>query len=265
MNFLAAIYWDVDPNIFQVGPVTIRYYGLLFALAFVVGYQILYWIFTKEGKNLKELESFTIAMIVGTVVGARLGHCLFYEPQYYLLNPIEILKVWKGGLASHGGAIGLAISLFVFIKFKKRENTFLWFADRAVISISLAAAFIRIGNFFNSEIIGRASDAVWAVVFARVDQIPRHPSQIYEALAYIFVFLILLFRYKKYNVNLPKGQMFGLFLVLLFSARFFIEFFKEVQVDFEKSMMLDMGQILSIPGILIGIVILYWSYKVNKK
>ncbi|ROL61023.1 prolipoprotein diacylglyceryl transferase [Bacteroidetes/Chlorobi group bacterium ChocPot_Mid] len=264
MSFFSVIYWDIDPNIVQIGPITIRYYGLLFALAFVVGYQILYWIFNKEGKNLKELESFTIAMIVGTVVGARLGHCLFYEPSYYLSNPIEILKVWKGGLASHGGALGLAIALYVFLKFRKRENSFIWYADRAVISISLAAAFIRIGNFFNSEIIGRSSDAAWAVVFSRVDQVPRHPSQIYEALSYIAIFLILLFRYKKYNVNLPKGEMFGIFLVLLFSARFIIEFFKEVQVEFEKGLVLDMGQILSIPGILLGVGILIWSYKTRK-
>ena len=146
---------------------------------------------------------------------------------------------------------------------KKREVTFLWLADRTVISISLAAAFIRIGNFFNSEIIGRPADVSWAFVFTRVDQIPRHPSQMYEALAYITIFLILLFRYKKYNIKLPKGQMFGLFLTLLFTARFIIEFFKDVQVDFEKTMPLDMGQLLSIPGILIGVCLLIWSWKQN--
>ncbi|MFH1051055.1 MAG: prolipoprotein diacylglyceryl transferase [bacterium] len=264
MNFLAAIYWNVEPDIFSIGPITIRYYGLLFALAFVAGYQILYWIFVKESKNLKELESFTIAMIIGTVVGARLGHCLFYEPVYYLSNPFEILKVWKGGLASHGGALGLLTALYIFIKFKKREVTFLWLADRAVISIALAAAFIRIGNFFNSEIVGRAADIPWAVVFNRLpvgEDFPRHPTQIYEALSYITVFLILLFRYKKYNINLPKGQMLGLFLTLLFTARFIIEFFKEVQVNFEETMVLDMGQLLSIPGILLGIGLLIWSYR----
>jgi len=260
MNFLATIQWSVNPDIFSIGPITIRYYGLLFALAFVVGYQIMYWIFVKEGKNLKELESFTIAMIIGTVVGARLGHCLFYEPEYYLSNPIEILKVWRGGLASHGGAIGLVTALYIFIKFKKREVTFLWLADRAVISIALAAAFIRIGNFFNSEIIGRAADLPWAVVFTRLNDIPRHPTQIYEALSYITIFTILLLRYKKYNVNLPKGQMLGIFLTLLFSARFMIEFFKEVQVNFEESMFLDMGQLLSIPGIIVGLVLLIQSF-----
>ena len=261
MSLISAIYWNVDPDIVNIGSITIRYYGLLFALAFVAGYQIMYWIFVKEGKNLKELESFTIAMIIGTIVGARLGHCLFYEPVYYLSNPLEILKVWKGGLASHGGAIGLATALFIFIRFRKRQATFLWLADRAVISIALAAAFIRIGNFFNSEIVGRAADVSWAVVFTRLDDVPRHPTQIYEALSYIAIFLILLFRYKKYNINLPRGQMLGIFLVLLFSARFIIEFFKEVQVNFEETLFLDMGQILSIPGIIAGITLLVWSYK----
>jgi phosphatidylglycerol---prolipoprotein diacylglyceryl transferase len=258
---MAYINWDISPDIFSIGPVTIRYYGLLFALAFVVGYQILFWVFKKEGKSLKELESFTIAMIIGTVIGARLGHCLFYEPEYYLSNPIEILKVWKGGLASHGAALGIAIALWIFIKFRKRQVTFMWLADRSVIPIALAASFVRIGNFFNSEIIGRPADVPWAVVFGRLgDNIPRHPTQIYEALSYIIIFLILLFTYKKYNVDLPKGRMSGIFLILLFTARFIIEFYKEVQVGFEETMLLDMGQLLSIPGILIGIVILVWSW-----
>ena len=258
---MAFIHWGIDPNIFVLGPLKIRYYGLLFALAFVLGYQIMYWIFVKEKKDLKELESFTIAMILGTVIGARLGHCLFYEPHYYLSNPIEILKVWKGGLASHGAALGLLTALIIFLKYKKRSVTFLWLADRAAISVALGAAFVRIGNFFNSEIIGRPAEVAWSVVFTRVDNIPRHPTQIYEALSYLTIFLILLFRYKKYNVNLPKGQMFGIFLILLFSARFIIEFFKEVQVPFENSLTLDMGQLLSIPLIITGIIILIWSNK----
>jgi prolipoprotein diacylglyceryl transferase len=266
MISLAEITWNVDPDIFSIGPVTIRYYGLLFALAFVIGYQIMYWIFVKEGKNLKELESFTISMIIGTVVGARLGHCLFYEPVYYLSNPIEILKVWQGGLASHGAAIGLLLALFIFIKIKKRSVSFIWLADRATITIALAAAFVRFGNFFNSEIVGRPADVPWAIIFQRLgDNIPRHPSQLYEAFSYIAIFIFLLLRYKKYNVNLPKGQLLGLFLTLLFSARFLIEFFKEVQVDFENSLVLDMGQLLSIPGILAGIIILIISPRLFKK
>ena len=262
---LAEINWNIDPEIFSIGPIHIRYYGLLFALAFVLGYQIMYRMFIKEGKNLKELEGFTIAMIIGTVIGARLGHCLFYEPEYYLSNPIEILKVWQGGLASHGAAIGLTLALFIFIKARKRTVTFMWLADRAVIPISLAAAFVRFGNFFNSEIVGRPADVPWAVVFQRLNEsVPRHPTQIYEALSYIVIFIFLLLRYYKYKSDLPKGQMLGLFLILLFTARFIIEFFKEVQVDFEKTMALDMGQLLSIPGIIIGIIFVIWSFK-NKK
>lgn len=262
MISLAEIIWNVDPDIFSIGPITIRYYGLLFALAFVLGYQIMHWIFVKEQKNMKELESFTIAMIIGTVVGARLGHCLFYEPTYYLSNPLQILFVWKGGLASHGAAIGLTLSLLIFVKAKKRTVTFMWLADRSVVPIALAAAFVRFGNFFNSEIIGRQADVPWAIIFARLgDNIPRHPTQLYEAFAYIVIFMLLFFRYRKFNVNLPKGQMFGIFLTLLFTARFIIEFFKEVQVEFEKTMTLDMGQLLSIPAILIGIIFIVWSGK----
>ncbi len=261
MNIIAEFYWNIDPDIVNIGPITIRYYGLLFALAFVAGYQIMYWIFQREDKNLKELESFTITMIVGAVIGARLGHCLFYEPSYYLSNPIEILKIWRGGLASHGAAIGLALALVIFLKTRKRDTTFFWLADRAVIPIALGASFVRIGNLFNSEIIGEPTDLPWAIVLERLDNIPRHPTQIYESLAYIIVFIILLIVYKKWSSNLPKGRNLGLFLTLLFSARFVIEFFKEVQVGFEKNLVLDMGQILSLPAILIGIILIVCSYK----
>jgi len=258
----AEIHWGVDPNIFSIGPLTVRYYGLLFALAFFVGYQIMYKIFLKEHKSIKELESFTIAIILGTVFGARLGHCLFYEPDYYLSNPLEILKIWKGGLASHGAAIGITLALLLFLKIKKPQVSFWWLADRTVIPISLAAVFVRLGNFFNSEIVGRQADIPWAVVFERLnDGIPRHPTQLYEAFAYLLIFIFLLIRYKKYSSDLPKGQMLGIFLTLLFSARFIIEFFKEVQVDFEKTLYLDMGQILSIPAIIVGIIIIFWSRK----
>ncbi len=260
-----VIHWGVDPDIFSIGPITIRYYGLLFALGFFVGYQIMYKIYLKEHKPLKELESFTLIIIIGTIIGARLGHCLFYEPSYYLSNPVEILKVWKGGLASHGAAIGILFALWFFLKFKKPQTTFWWLADRTVIPISLAAAFVRIGNFFNSEIIGKPADIPWAVIFEKLnDGIPRHPTQIYEALSYIIIFIILLFRYKKYGANLRKGEMLGIFLTLIFLARFVIEFFKEVQVDFERNLLLDMGQLLSIPAILIGLAIIFWSRKNNK-
>jgi prolipoprotein diacylglyceryl transferase len=264
MNVLALIHWSVSPEILRLGPVSIRYYGLLFALGFIIGYQILFWIFNEEGKNQKDLEALTIAMIIGTVVGARLGHCLFYEPSYYLSNPIEILKVWKGGLASHGAGIGNLLAIYIFIK-RRPHIKMTWIWDRAAITVALAAAFVRFGNFFNSEILGRASDVSWAIVFTRVDNVPRHPVQLYEAFSYIIIFVILILTYKKYKENLPQGLIAGMMLTFLFGARFIIEFFKEYQVPFESQLPIDMGQLLSLPFVALGIYLIIRSrkYKVH--
>lgn len=260
MNILASIFWDVSPEIFQIGPIHIRWYGLLFALGFILGYSIMSWIFKVENKSPKALESLTIYLVLGTVIGARLGHCLFYEPEYYLSNPIEILYIWKGGLASHGAGIGILLALVLFnLRFK--DIKLMWVFDRVVIPVSLAAFLVRMGNLFNSEIIGRPTDVPWAFIFKSVDNIPRHPSQLYEGIAYLIIFILLFFIYKKYKSELPTGRIAGIFLILLFGARFIIEFFKEAQADFEKSLPIDMGQILSIPFIFLGIYFLFHSYK----
>ena len=181
---LAYIDWSVGPDIIDIGIIKIRWYGLLFALSFVLGYQIMLKVFKYEGHTQKQLDSLTIFMILGTVIGARLGHCLFYEPGYYLSNPLEILKVWNGGLASHGAALGIIFSLFLFSK-KHKTISFPWILDRIVIVVALSGFFIRTGNFFNSEIIGVPTDLPWAVIFHRIDELPRHPSQVYEAFAYL--------------------------------------------------------------------------------
>lgn len=255
-TFLLFIHWNASPEILHIGNVVLRWYGLLFALGFVVGYLIMQQIFNKEGKTQKDLDALTVAMVLGTIVGARLGHCLFYEPGYYLSNPIKILYIWEGGLASHGGAIGILIALYFYIKRRPYMN-FLWLVDRLVIVTALAGGFIRLGNFFNSEIYGAPANIPWAVIFERVDSIPRHPSQIYEAIAYFTTFFILLLNYKKTRNNLIEGRNFGLFLILVFGFRFFIEFLKAPQVDFETQMALNMGQILSIPFILMGLFFLF--------
>ncbi len=251
-NLIAAITWDIDPTIFHLGPIQPRWYGLLFALSFVAGYHIMQKIFLKEGKTVKQLESLTYTMIASTVIGARLGHCLFYDPSYYLSNPLEILKVWEGGLASHGAAIGIILGLWLFIK-KQKDISLLWILDRIVIVVALSGLFIRLGNFFNSEILGRAADVPWAVIFPRIDSIPRHPAQLYEAFSYFGIFIYLYSIYNKKGPELKPGKLFGLFLVLIFGARFIIEFFKEVQSAFEVGLPLDMGQILSIPFVLAGL------------
>ena len=263
MNILAAITWNVNPEIFQIGSISIRWYGLLFSIAFIVGYQIMSWIFKSENKTQKDLEALTVTMIISTVVGARLGHCLFYDPVYYLSNPLEILMVWKGGLASHGAAIGIPFGLWLFSRRRKKIGL-LWVLDRIVIVVALAGLFIRTGNFMNSEIIGTPSDLPWAVIFQRVDLIPRHPAQLYEALCYLAIFLYLFFRYKKYKFSIPEGQLFGFFLTTVFTARFLLEFLKKEQEAFERAMPIDMGQILSIPFILLGIYFLYRAWKKGK-
>jgi phosphatidylglycerol:prolipoprotein diacylglycerol transferase len=261
------LYWvltDGIYEIFSIGPISIRWYGLLFSLAFIIGYQIMYWIYKNEGKTQKDLEVLTITMIIGTVVGARLGHCLFYEPAYYLTHPIAILKVWEGGLASHGAAIGIILSLWYYSR-KRKNISLLWILDRIVIVVALSGLLIRTGNFMNSEIIGKPSGLPWAVVFMHVDNIPRHPAQLYEAICYLGIFIYLFFRYKKYKSLLPEGQLFGLFLILIFTARFLLEFLKKEQVSFEAHLTLNMGQFLSIPFVIVGIYFVYRSYKLKGK
>jgi prolipoprotein diacylglyceryl transferase len=217
-------------------------------------------IFKKEGLPVELLDKLTVYVALGTIIGARLGHCLFYDPSYYLSNPIEILKIWRGGLASHGAAIGILIALYYFSK--KNKKPYLWILDRIVIVVALAGFFIRMGNLMNSEIYGIPTKLPWGFIFVRNGEvIPKHPTQIYEALSYLLIFFLLYSIYNKKGTNVRQGLIFSIFLILLFSVRFLIEFIKEVQVDFEQTMALNMGQWLSIPFILTGIYLLYRSYK----
>jgi phosphatidylglycerol---prolipoprotein diacylglyceryl transferase len=263
MLTLSYITWGATPEMFSIGPITVRWYGLLFAMAFIVGYQILTWMYKREGKPETDVEQLTVYMIIGTVIGARLGHVLFYNPAYYFENPLEILMVWKGGLASHGAAVGILIAMYIYSNLKK-DQSFLWVMDRVVIATALGGSFIRLGNLFNSEIIGKPADVPWAFIFTRIDDVPRHPTQLYESLAYLIIFVILIFIYKSKSKQLNDGFFFGLFLVLIFSFRFFVEFFKEVQSGFEAGMILDMGQLLSIPFVIIGFIYIMRSFKTSK-
>ena len=257
----ATITWSISPEIVSFGPIHIRYYGLLFAASFLVGFKIMEWIFLKEKRSIDDLNDLVWYMILGTVIGARLGHCLFYNPDYYLSNPFEIIKVWKGGLASHGAAIGIFISIFLYTK-KKKNQSFLWVSDRVAITVALAGFFIRLGNLFNSEIVGHPTDAAWGFIFTSVDNVPRHPTQLYESLFYLISFVIILFQYKKYDGKFKDGYLFGLFLILIFGFRFFVEFFKRDQTYFEAGMMLNMGQLLSIPLVIAGF---YFFINAKKK
>ena len=265
---LNYITWNVDPEIFHLGALSIRWYGLLFASAFLSGYYIFTRYLRTDHLTNEMLDELLIYVAIGAVVGARLGHCLFYEPEYFLRNPFEILKIWKGGLASHGAAVGILLSLWLYIR--KYKLSYLWLIDRIVIVVAIGGAFIRTGNFFNSEIYGLPTDLSWGVMFMRdklydtatgalLPVVPRHPTQIYEALSYILIFITLFLFYRKRHDKVRDGYIFGVFMILLFSVRFFIEFVKNDQVAFEAGMSFNMGQLLSLPFILAGIFFVVWT------
>jgi len=272
---LAYIHWNVNPEIFSLGPFAVRYYGLMWAMAFYLGYVVFNKFVKREGLPEGFLDSLTMYMVIGTVIGARLGHCLFYEPDYYLSHPLEIIKIWKGGLASHGAAVGILISLYFFAR--KHKVPMIYVVDRVVITVALGGAFIRLGNLMNSEIYGVETNLPWGFLFERNNEIfPKHPTQLYEAICYFLIFFILFFYYRKQEGKTKTGFIFGVFLILLFAARFLIEYVKEPQVDFEKTMVLNMGQWLSVPFILAGVFFVVYSYlkpnifipvqeKINKK
>lgn len=257
------IHWNIDPEIINIFDISIRYYGILFVGGLVLCMLILKGIFKKEGIPLNKLEKLSIYGVIGIFAGARLAHCLFYEPSYYLSHPLEIIlpiqpTVDGGykftgyqGLASHGGAFGLIIALIIYAR--KTKESIIKTIDLIAIVAGLGACFIRIANLMNSEIIGIPTNVPWAFIFERVDSLPRHPAQLYEAIAYLLIFGLMLYLYKTKWENLKNGFFFGLVITLIFVSRFFIEFIKEKQVPFEEQMKLDMGQLLSIPFIVLGI------------
>lgn len=266
---LNSIVWSPNPQIFEIdipgiGTLAPRWYGLLFAMGFVVGYIIMYKVFKKERIAVRVLDQLATYMIIATIIGARLGHVLFYEPREYLSDPVQILMVWKGGLASHGAAIAIIIALLIFSK--RNHKPFIWIFDRIAIVVALAGAFIRTGNLFNSEIYGVATDLPWGFKFINSDPslVAKHPTQIYEALAYLLIFVFLWMVYLRRDGRPRPGFLFSMFMILVFSFRFLIEFVKEPQVAFEYGMTLNMGQLLSIPFILTGLITLYFIYRKKK-
>lgn len=362
MTILDFIIWSPSPDIFVIPGINhpVRWYGLLFALGFIIGQQVMVYIFKSEGKNIKDLDGLTLYIVIATIVGARLGHCLFYNPGHYLSNPFEIIKIWEGGLASHGGGIALFIALYLYAKKYKFE--YLWVLDRVAIITVLAGACIRMGNFMNSEIIGLPTGTENGIVFSRsledmfksidprieevsfekdtettsdvpgavpmivqltykrgvrldeqkaklffessvpraIDRyyevgkhitlaqnktviydtylskgaqraklsvfgIPRHPGQLYESIACILMFLILAHIWYYHRTQVKTGFLFGVFMVMLWSERFFVEFFKENQEAWEGGLPLNMGQMLSIPLFLAGVVIVIKCWGFTKK
>ncbi len=247
------MHWNVDPVIFNIFGFGLRYYPLMFITGITLGYLYVKKRLELNGMGKEHAESMQNFIIAGMIIGARLGHCLFYEPEYYLSNPVEILKVWKGGLASHGGFLGVLFAIYLFSN-KWKGKSYFWFIESILPPTVMTAGFIRLGNLFNSEILGVTTDVPWAFIFDRVDPLPRHPAQLYESIAFFSIAFLLHLLWKK-NVEPGKwhlGKGLGITFILTFSARFLIEFLKIEQSAFEKGMILNMGQILSIPFILIG-------------
>ena len=256
---LSYINWDVSPILVTFGSLEIRWYGLMFAIGFLIGYNIVAHMFKHEGAPEKWLGPLLILLVLCTVIGARLGHVLFYEWDYYSQHPSEIIKVWKGGLASHGGAVANFIGLCCFSWFVAKKNPS-WLIDKIVVPIALVGGLIRIGNLFNSEIYGGQTDLPWGFIFVR-DGInyPSHPTQLYEALAYFALFVLLMWMYWRRNAEERPWLLTGVFFLWTFGARFLIEFVKNPQESWEADMTLNMGQILSIPFIIVGLGLIIYA------
>jgi prolipoprotein diacylglyceryl transferase len=284
MNLLYFV-WDADPVMFSIGEHGIRWYGLLLAIGFLLAYIVIGRIMKKEGYEQKQTDKFSIYVIIGCVIGLRLGHCLFYNPGYYLSHPLEILKVWEGGLASHGGAIGILVAIWLYSR--RTKMPYFEAIDKTAAVVPLAGAFVRIGNFINSEILGVPTTLPWGVKFLRnwedLDNayiasngacpeldinclsdyvVARHPTQLYEAIFYLAMFFGFLIIYKKFVTQWKHGTFLGWFLIALFGFRFLIEYTKTEQAEFIWNAPITMGQLLSIPFIIFGIVLIirqYWK------
>lgn len=251
--------WDVNPVLLSLGPITIHWYGALFAAAILSGLQVVKWMYITENKPVEQLDTLLMYVVFGIIVGARLGHCFFYDPAYYFANPLKILAIWEGGLASHGGGLGVIIAVTFYVR--KYKVDYLWLLDRLAIGTAIFGVFVRSANFINSEILGTESDVPWAIVFANIDNVARHPAQLYEAIAYLCIFIVLITLYKKSESKAFNGKLLGIFLVLTFVARLSIEFFKEKQAAYAADFVISTGQWLSIPFLIAGFALIYWSSK----
>ncbi len=269
--FYLSIDWNPNIELFKIGSFAVRYYSLMFVIAFVFGIQIIKKIFKKENISIEKVDSLFIYCIIATLLGARIGHFLFYDTEFLFKHPLEVLLPVRfdpfrftgyQGLASHGAAIGMIIAMFFYSK-KVVHKPLLWTLDRVVIPVASGAIFVRIGNLINSEIIGKPTNSDFGFIFRQLgEDFPRHPTQLYEAFGYLLTFIALWFVYWKTDKKDKLGYLFGLFMVMLWSVRLIVEFFKEAQVENRGSWDLNTGQILSIPMILVGI---YFMFRVQKK
>ncbi len=257
MMLLSYITWDPNPEFFSMGPISIRYYGLSYAISFLCGYYLVERMFKNDHVPLEWGQKGFLYVLLGIVIGGRLGHVFFYEWSYYSWHPWEILMFWQGGMASHGAGLGVVVAVILYSRFVTHRSI-LWSLDYAAVTVALGGFFIRLGNLMNSEIIGRPTDVPWAFRFIHAQGIsdpwtPRHPAQLYEAIAYLITFLVLMYMYWRTNARKRQGLIFGTILIGVFASRFFIEFYKENQEEFENGMLLNMGQLLSIPFVIMGV------------
>ena len=271
---LDFVTWMADPAIFTIGAREIRWYGLAFAIGFAIGYWIVKQMWKKEQLPPAWIDSLLIYTMLGTVIGARLGHCLFYAPDYYLANPVEILKIWEGGLASHGGTLGIIIAVYYYSK-RVSHKSMLWTFDKLVVPTGLVAAMIRLGNLMNHEIYGHPTELPWGFRFIEnlhqwkagaepVFSLPSHPTQLYEATCYLITFVVCLWLYFRKEAWKQEGLIFGIFMILVFGSRFFVEFVKNDQEAFEAGMLLNMGQLLSIRFVLLGCFCIWRAIRIHK-
>ncbi len=278
MDTLLAILWNPDVDLFHLGGIHVRYYSVCWIIGLTLAYLIVKRLYKEQGEKDEHFDPLFLYCFFGILIGARLGHCLFYEPAYYLSHPLDMILPfrqtaagWKftgyEGLASHGGTLGLMIALWLYVR--KTKVNIVWVLDNIAIATPITACFIRLGNLMNSEIVGNATDVAWGFIFARNgEDFARHPAQLYEAIAYLIIFCIGICLYKCHKEKVGTGFFFGYCLTTIFTFRFFIEFLKDVQVSFERGMALDMGQWLSIPFIVLGIACMVggkWLTRIAKK
>ena len=278
MDTLLTVLWNPDVDMFTLGGIHVRYYSVCWIIGLLLAYCIVKRLYKQQGMKEETFEPLFLYCFFGILIGARLGHCLFYEPAYYLSHPLDMILPfrqtaagWKftgyEGLASHGGTLGLMIALWLYVR--KTKVNIVWVLDVIAIATPITACFIRLGNLMNSEIVGNATDVAWGFIFARNgEDFARHPAQLYEAIAYLVIFCIGICLYKRYKEKVGTGFFFGYCLTTIFTFRFFIEFLKDVQVSFERGMTLDMGQWLSIPFIILGIACMIggkWLSRIAKK
>lgn len=277
---LAFITWDISPELVNIFGREIRWYGLCWAIGVLCTSYVVQKMYQSEKLPEKWFDSLFVYVLIGLIIGARLGHCLFYDPGYYLAHPIEILKIWQGGLASHGGAIGMTIGIWLFCR-NVSKKSIIWALDRLIVGVAIGAAFIRVGNLMNSEIYGGPTTMPWGFNFVRdrswhlpvidggAGELPCHPTQIYEAIIYFAIFILTMYMFYKTRAKEKQGLILGISLIGIFLSRFFIEFLKNVQEPFEiqmrASMGINMGQLLSIPFVIWGIWLVYNALRDKKQ